>query len=558
MLFKPKIDDYLLKLRHEAEERSATRRARELGLPYLDLATAPVQVDALNLIPEGEARRLSVVAFEFKKPNLALAVVDPESPEAKRLIESFKTQGLHVKIFVGSERGLNHLFSFYKFTPKPAPPITSRINISKEQVGEFAKKLGTLDRVHEIAKSFDFKNESVTEFVEIVFSGALANRASDIHFEPEEPSVKLRYRIDGILHDVTAGIAHDAYRSVVSRIKLFSNLKLNVQDRPQDGRFTIGFAAKEIEMRVAIAPSEYGEIIVMRILDPDAINITLPQLGLREDDLTIVNENLVRPNGMILNTGPTGSGKTTTLYAFLRSKLTPEIKIITIEDPIEYHIQGLEQTQVDEEAGYTFANGLRSLMRQDPDVILVGEIRDRDTAEIGLQAALTGHLVFSTVHANEAAGAIPRLLDLGAKFSSIGPALKLIIGQRLVRKLCAHCRVAEPLSPELGKRIERFLAGLPARMNRAPYGTVTMFKAAEHGCAACNNLGYKGRTGVYELLQVTTDLERLILKQAIITEFAEAARAQGMVTMQEDGILKVLQGITSLAEVADVTGALPL
>lgn len=551
------IDDRLHKLNEEAEEREAKRRAHAAGLAYLDLTTAPVQVDALRLIPEETARRLAVATFEFKKPNLALAVYDPSRPEAMKLIEDFKAQGLHVKVYVGSLRGLSHIVSFYRYIPKTAAPITSRINIEQGAVDTMMKELAGLPRVEAAIHAFDFKSESITAFIETTLAGALANRASDIHFEPEERGVRLRYRIDGNLHDVARDIAFGAYKSVVSRVKLLSNLKLNVSDRPQDGRFTIGFAAKEIEMRIAIAPSEYGEIIVMRILDPAAINITLLELGLRPDDLSIIKENLERPNGMVLNTGPTGSGKTTTLYAFLRSKLTPEIKIITIEDPIEYHIQGIEQTQVDVEAGYTFANGLRSLMRQDPDVILVGEVRDEETAEIGLQAALTGHLVFSTVHANEAAGAIPRLLDLGAKSSSIGSALKLIIGQRLVRKLCTHCHVPLNISRIVEERLQKFLNGLPARVAREPYATPTFFAPAPKGCDACGGFGYKGRTAIYELLHLTSNLEALILKEAPLTEFVSSAEAQGMVTMQEDGILKVIQGVTSFEEVREVTGGLP-
>lgn len=557
MRFTKDIDDRLHKLNEDAEEREAKRRARAAGLSYLDLTTAPVQVDALRLIPEETARRLAVATFEFKKPNLALAVYDPSRPEVAKLTEDFKAQGLHVKVYVGSLRGLSHIVGFYQYIPKAAAPITSRINIEQGAVDALTKELAGLPRVAAAVRAFDFKRESITAFIETTLAGALANRASDVHFEPEEQGVRLRYRIDGNLHDVTTDIAFDTYKSVISRVKLLSNLKLNVSDRPQDGRFTIGFAAKEIEMRVAIAPSEYGEIIVMRILDPAAINITLPELGFRPDDLVIIKENLERPNGMILNTGPTGSGKTTTLYAFLRNTLTPEIQIITIEDPIEYHIQGVEQTQVDAEAGYTFANGLRSLMRQDPDIILVGEIRDEETAEIGLQAALTGHLVFSTVHANEAAGAIPRLLDLGARASSIGSALKLIIGQRLVRKLCMHCRVPMKITRAAEEQFRKFLDGLPARVGREPYAQPTLFAPAPKGCDACGGFGYKGRTGAYELLQITTSLEALILKEAPLTEFVSAAESQGMVTMQQDGILKVMQGITSFEEVREVTGGLP-
>ncbi len=556
MFIKSNVDEQLERLRAEAEEREAKRVSEKAKLPYLDLATAPMQIDALNLIPEEIAKKLLVVAFELKRPTLAIAAVDPFNVEVQKVVEGFKKENYRVKVFVGSVRGLHYFLSFYKFVPKAAAPVTSRVNITDERVNELVEKLKGLENISRVVTAFDDKVQSVTEFLEIGLSGALANRTSDIHFEPEKTGVKLRYRIDGLLHDVAVNMPADFYKTVVSRIKLLSNLKLNINDRAQDGRFTIGFAAKEIEMRVAIAPSEYGEIIVMRILDPAAINITLPQLGLREDDLEIIKVNLDRPNGMILNTGPTGSGKTTTLYAFLRAKLDPEIKIITIEDPIEYHVQGLEQTQVDNEAGYTFANGLRSLMRQDPDVILVGEIRDQETAEIGLQAALTGHLVFSTVHANEAAGAIPRFLDLGAKASSIGPALKLIIGQRLVRRLCEKCKVPQGIDEIMRGRVKKFLEKLPTRVSRENFKEITVYGPSEKGCSACTGFGYKGRTAIYELLQVGQDLEALILKEAIVTEFEKVALDQGMVTMQQDGILKVVKGITSFREVEEATGQL--
>ena len=565
-----KLQEQLLKIRHLAEEREAQRKAERVRLNYLDVSTAPVKVDVLRLIPEERARRVRVAAFELKKPQLALAVYDPENPETQKIIKEFEAQSFEVKIFVSSLRGLEHIWSFYKFVLPEKPPITSRVNIEKERVIRLTQELTSLVNVGKAIANFDFGAASVTEFLEIALAGALANRASDIHFEPEEKVVKLRYRIDGLLHDVYAKLSREFYPSAVSRIKLLSNLKINVSDRPQDGRFTIGLPTKDIELRVALAPSEFGEIIVMRVLDPDAINLSLEQLGLRSDDLEIIQTELKRPNGMILNTGPTGSGKTTTLYAFLKSKASPEIKIITIEDPIEYHLEGIEQTQVDEEAEYTFLNGLKSIMRQDPDVILIGEVRDKDTAEIAIQAALTGHLVFATVHANEAAGAIPRLTDLGVKPSSIGPALNLIIAQRLVRRLCEACKAPEPVNYDIKAKIKAFFEHLPKRVNRADYGTITLFKPK--GCAKCNQSGYKGRVAIMELLlndpdyerilkgeskyelSAERDLEELIAKQAGESELRKYALGQGMVTMQEDGILKVIKGITTLAEVEEITG----
>ncbi len=566
------LDERLQKLRHEAEERDAKRRAEKDGVVYLDVATAPVKVEALKMIPEDRARRINAAVFEFKSPVVALAAYEPEHPEVQKLIAEFAAAGKQVKVFAVSMRGLEHLWRFYQFVPPDKAPITSRVNIEKERVIALTGELQKLASVTKAVESFDPKQSSVTEFLEVAISGALANRASDIHFEPEEKKVKLRYRIDGVLHDVAADLGRDLYGSIVSRIKLLANLKINVSDRPQDGRFTIGLPAKDIELRIALAPAEYGEIIVMRVLDPDVINLTLPQLGLRQDDLEIIKTELQRPNGMILNTGPTGSGKTSTLYAFLRTKLSPEVKIVTIEDPIEYHLEGVEQTQVDEEAGYTFGNGLRSIMRQDPDSILIGEIRDKETAEIAIQAALTGHLVFSTIHANEASGAIPRLLDLGVRATSIGPALNLIIAQRLVRRLCEHCKQEKNIAPDMRAKIEAFMAKLPDRVDKTDLSEPRVFSANKNGCEACNGSGYKGRIAIFELLlndpeyeKLRLDakhqalaseawLENLIVKQAGGSEIESQALRRGMVTMQQDGVLKVLAGITTFEEVAEVTG----
>ncbi len=566
------LDEKLLKLRRDAEEREAKQRALLAGLSYLDLTTAPVSVEALSLLDEKTARSAGVAVFISKHGQIGLAVLDPQSSSTKAVQKKFETEGLTVKMIVGSRHGLEHLWSFYSFTVQAKAPITSRVNIEKDRIIALEKQLGTLTAAADRFSRFDFENFSVADFLEMAIAGALANRASDIHFEPEEKAVKLRYRVDGILHDIYSGFGSEAYGAVISRIKLLSNLKINVANRPQDGRFTIGLGTKDIEIRVAVAPSEFGEIIVMRILDPDAINLSLADLGLRKDDLHIVEVELKRPNGMILNTGPTGSGKTTTLYAFLKAKLTSEIKIITIEDPVEYHVLGLEQTQVHEESGYTFANGLRSIMRQDPDVILVGEVRDKETAEIAIQAALTGHLVFSTVHANEAAGAIPRFLDLGVRPTSLGPALNLVIGQRLVRKLCTSCKKPQKMSESLEAFVKDFLKKLPARVDTAPYAAPTLFSAA--GCTICAGSGYKGRVAVFELLLndpefesvkagtgdhalgSEREIEQLILKQAGESEILRYALSRGMVTMQQDGILKVLQGITTWSEVEEVTGTI--
>jgi len=547
-----KLKSILEKSRKEAEERDAERRALKAGVPYLSLLTQPIETDALELLSEEKARKAQVATIEKKGDRAVLAAFDPKDPKAKAIIEELQKKGLILKIFVVSPASLNRAWTFYKYVIKKIGPITGRIDVDKERVEGLIKKLVQLGIVKEEIENFDFKKFSTAQILEIILAGALANRASDIHFEPARTAVKIRYRIDGDLHDVLETLKPAIYNHLASRIKLLSNLKLNVRDEAQDGRFTIGLGKKEIEIRVAVAPSEFGEVIVMRILDPDAINLSLPDLGLRKDDLKIIEAELKRPNGMILNTGPTGSGKTTTLYAFLKHKSSPDIKIITIEDPIEYHVEGIEQTQVDPEANYTFANGLKSLMRQDPDVILIGEVRDKETAEIAIQAALTGHLVFSTVHANQAAGAIPRFIDLGVKPTSIGPALNLIIAQRLVKRLCENCKAIDKSAEQVKSKLEKLVKALPERVTKKDYGKITIFKP--RGCKKCGDSGYRGRIAIYELLQVTKEIEKLMNAQAGEIEIQEFAFKEGMVTMQQDGILKVISGITTLEEVEKVTG----
>jgi type II secretory ATPase GspE/PulE/Tfp pilus assembly ATPase PilB-like protein len=547
-----KIKSVLDKARREAEERDAQRRALQTGTLYINLLAQPVETDALELIPEDRAKEAQAATIEKKGDKVVFVAYDPSSQKAKALTQELEQKGFKLKIFTVSLVSLQRALEFYKYVAKKTGPITGRIDVDKEKIEALIKKLTRLSVVKEEIENFDFKKFPTAQILEIILAGALSNRASDVHFEPSKDAVRLRYRIDGDLNDVMDNIKTMIYAHIVSRIKLLSNLKLNVRDEAQDGRFTIGLGTKEIEMRVAVAPSEFGEVIVMRVLDPDALNLTLGDLGLRKDDLQIIESELKRPNGMILNTGPTGSGKTTTLYAFLKHKRSPEVKIITIEDPIEYHLEGIEQTQVDPEANYTFANGLKSLMRQDPDIILIGEVRDQETATIAIQAALTGHLVFSTVHANQAAGAIPRFLDLGVKPTSIGPALNLVIAQRLVKRLCEHCKEKEETDAATLKKMEQFVKSLPARVDKAEYEKVAIFKPK--GCDKCGDTGFKGRIAIYELLQVTKELEVLMNKSAGEIEIHEYAIGQGMVTMQQDGILKVIVGITTIDEVEKVTG----
>lgn len=387
-----------------------------------------------------------------------------------------------------------------------------------------------------------------TFLIKIIFGGAINLNASDIHLEPEKEAAKIRVRIDGILHDVTK-IEERVYRFLVSRIKLLSRLKLNITDKPQDGRFTVEFPKESlsIEIRTSVIPAEYGESIVCRILNPKNI-ISLSELGLRKDLFSLFEKEIKKPNGMIIVTGPTGSGKTTTLYAFLKTIQNPEIKIITIEDPIEYHLEGIEQTQVSK--NYDFATGLKAIVRQDPDVILVGEIRDPQTCDIAIQAALTGHLVFSTLHTNDAAGTVARLMALGAEPYNIGPALNLAIAQRLVRKVCQKCAQYKPISKSQAQKIHQVLSNILTAVDIPNIEKAKL--AVAKGCPNCNYTGYKGRTGIFEAIVIDSDMEQLISQKPTISQIKSLAHKKKMATMYQDGLIKVLEGLTTIQEVERV------
>ncbi|MEK7659519.1 MAG: GspE/PulE family protein [Patescibacteria group bacterium] len=391
---------------------------------------------------------------------------------------------------------------------------------------------------------------TTTEMLELLSGGAISSGASDIHFEPEEKSIRLRFRIDGILEDIM-NLNKNDYPTILNRIKLMAGLKINIHNSPQDGRFTIKKenSDSDIEARTSVLPGAYGESVVIRLLDPQTLKKNMEELGMRNELLEEIKKQLKKTTGSILNTGPTGSGKTTTLYAFVNFVNKPGIKIVTIEDPIEYHIGGISQTQVEPDKGYSFANGLRSIIRQDPDVILVGEIRDSETAEIVMHSALTGHLVFSTLHTNDAAGAIPRLIDMGASPQAIAPAINLAIAQRLVRKLCQECKKKIKASPEEIKKIKEVL-GKIIQTNES--NEIEISK--KEGCEKCNFIGYKGRIGVFEGFRVDDELEKLILKSPAVSEIKDLLRKKGMITMLQDSYLKILDGITDFDEVGRILG----
>jgi len=537
-------------LQREAEENRAKNLATELGFPYIDLRITPVDDDVLTLIEKEKAQKSQAALIQKRQKEIYLAVADPRTKQTKSLIKNLETEGYQVKIFLTSESSLQKAWQRYEFI-KPKEEITKTTEIDVKELTQIQKQITT---VKDLKEKISEPNLSTTQLLNIIMGSALKLEASDVHTENEsEEKVRLRLRIDGILQDV-GHISFQTYRLFLSRNKILSGLKLNIHNIAQDGRFSIEIEGTDIEVRTSIIPAEYGENIVLRILDPKTIGLKLEDLGIQQYDFKTIEEQLKKPNGMIATTGPTGSGKTTLLYAFLKKVNSSEIKIITLEDPIEYHLPGIEQTQVTADKGYTFANGLRSIIRQDPDIILVGEIRDNETAETAINAALTGHLVFSTLHTNDAAGAIPRLVDMKVNPTLIPPALNLVIAQRLVRRVCPKCSQEIKPDKETLEKTKNGLRDLPARVKKPILENITIKEASKEGCDYCNFTGHKGRVGVFELFIIDDAMEKTILKTPSFVEIKETALKAGMVTMKQDALLKVLAKITTMDEVERVLG----
>jgi len=541
------LEKRLFDIQTKRAEENAMSLAQKLGLPFSDLKSAPIDADAMGLIDEESARKSQLAPITKNGSNLAVVVIDPENTETIKMLKELNKRGFKINIIITSFAALEKVFARYKTEKTIDVFKQGTIEIKEEKLKEYKNQIKSLS---------DIKNKvtkiSATEMLEILVAGALQLSASDIHFEPETEEIRLRYRLDGVLNDI-ATIDKDSYLKVLNRIKVLSKLKLNVTKTPQDGRFTIKETGVDIEVRVSILPSEFGETIVMRLLDPRTIKTKLEDLGMREDLLKTVKNQLQKTTGSILTTGPTGSGKTTTLYAFIQRLNSSGTKIITIEDPIEYHIKGISQTQVNSKKEYTFANGLRAIVRQDPDIILVGEIRDQETADIALQAALTGHLVFSTIHTNDASGTIPRLIDLGIQPQIIAPAINMAMAQRLIRKLCQNCKIEKNVET---KNLEEIKVQLDSIKDRLKFPKIDQsLKIYFPGkCKECNETGYKGRIGIYEAFIVTKEMEKLILKGPAISDIQDLAVAQGMITMAQDAYIKLTEGITSKEEIERVLG----
>lgn len=543
---KERLEEKMHEIRLGEKEAIAKTEAELTGTGHINLVGFPISPEALALVPEKRAKELQAVSFLYTGPEIRLGCVNPNSSEVESLaFELSERYKANVRKYKVSEHSFEEAIKLYAMLPK-IRKVTKGVSISDEEIQRYRDEIKDFDAIQSV-----LSGANTTDMVVVVTAAALELGSSDIHIEAEEKDVAVRLRIDGILQDV-AKLPKESWGKVVNRIKLIAGLKMNITDRPQDGRYTIYLSEEKVDVRTSTLPTAFGESIVMRILRSDATKFDFAELGLRPSVLEKLQREVQKPHGMIVTTGPTGSGKTTTLYSILRRLNNPEVKIITLEDPIEYKLEGISQSQIDHAHDYTFAKGLRSLLRQDPDIVMVGEIRDLETAEIAIQAALTGHLLLSTIHTNDAAGAIPRFLSMGVKPFLLAPALNAIIGQRLVRRVCEDCKKEVQIDEATRAKVDALISSLPEE-ERASLSETQAFYTGE-GCDKCNGTGYRGRIGIYELLLMTDDVGKAVL-EGNTTEYQmrELAAAQGMITMAQDGVLKALGGLTTLDEVFRVT-----
>lgn len=544
-----KAEKKLADLLKKEEEDLASILSKKYGLEYMDLSRVPINTDALQLINEETAKEAEMAVFNKIGKKISIALRSPNNEKAKSTIKELEERGYILKLFMVSSGSVNRAIKRYADISFAVETKAGMLDISGEEIQNILNTLKSVDGVKKLVDETlkVKKSHRISRILEVILAGSLSLEASDIHIEPEETMAQMRYRLDGVLVNITK-IDLETYKLLLSRIKLISGLKINLKNKAQDGRFSVRIDQNDVEIRTSMLPDAYGESIVLRILNPQTIALSMEDLGIEKKLFNTLKKEIDKPNGMILTTGPTGSGKTTTLYAFLKKVQTPEKKIITIEDPIEYHLPGIVQTQVDEK-NYTFGNGLRSTLRQDPDIIMVGEIRDEDVASTAINAALTGHLVFSTLHTNNAAGSFPRLIDLGVNPKVISSAVNIVLAQRLVRKLCESCKKEIKVSGDKKNQIDKILKTIVEKEN-IPENISVIWEAGE--CDKCNNTGYKGRIGVFEAVIMDEKVEMLVKNSASEREIAEVAASQGVLNMQQDGVLKVLKGVTSLDELQRV------
>jgi len=526
------------------EEAVGQARAQLLGLPFVTLSALSIPADVLGDIPEQVARQYTLIPFDKKDGFLSVAMVDPLDQQVLEFIE--QKSGQKVKPYVGLAsdilKSIGDQYSASLSTEVTAALKESGGVASMPDVSRGARDIGR--EVTGLGKGEVLRDAPVAKIVAQLLEYGIKSKASDIHIEPLEEKTRVRFRLDGILHEklILPQKVHDA---VISRIKVLSGMKIEEKRIPQDGRFDFSASNQAVDLRVSSLPTVYGEKIVMRLLKKTGGVPTLNELGLRGSALKVFETQILRPHGIVLITGPTGSGKTTTLYSVLSKINSSRVNIMTLEDPVEYRIPGVNQVQVNTGAGLTFASGMRSFLRQDPNIILVGEMRDTETTELGIQASLTGHLVFSTLHTNNAAGALPRLMDMGAEPYLITSTVNCIVGQRITRKICSSCKeVYVPLPPVVAD-IKKVLGTLYTAQ-----GELKLYRGK--GCVECSNTGYSGRIGIFEVMQVSEKIGRLVLERRSSQELEKVAVEEGMITMKQDGYLKVIEGITTIEEVLRV------
>ncbi len=531
------------------EEQYVKSYAAALGMSYVDVRDKQIDSKVLDIIPESTAREHMIIAYEQTEEVLKLAMANPNDRQIVEFIH--KKVDRPVQVALASVTSIRETLAKYQGT----------LEADLQHVIGEAKRANE-DLLADQAGGKDLSKAAadlpIIKIVDSILRHAILKGASDIHIEPTEDKLMVRYRVDGILHDMMV-LPKTVLAGIVARIKILSNLKIDEHRLPQDGRFKLESDDYNVAFRVSTLPVFDGEKIVMRLLDESGKGVSLDNVGMDEKSLKMFRDNIAKPNGMILVTGPTGSGKTTTLYSAMKELNTPEVNISTIEDPIEYRMQRVNQTQVQPKIGLTFSNGLRALVRQDPDIIMVGEIRDEETASLAVNAALTGHLVLSTLHTNSAAGAVPRLMDMNVEPFLIASTLNLVMAQRLVRKLCESCRTQVPIDQAMMDSIadivnlDRMIEVLKQQgiiAADADWKKVQMFAAP--GCIKCHN-GYKGRMGIYEMFEMTPTMQQL-LSATVTSDVLEVAakKEQGMITMLEDGVAKVVKGVTSIEEVLRV------
>lgn len=539
--FTSKAQQQIAGLRQEAKEKDIQEKAKRMGYPYVNLLHFAVNSDLAAFIPQEKAVKAKAAAFFKSGKKVRLAVLAPDLPATKALIAELKIKGYDVTVIVCSPESLEAAQKVYNVEKKEIHGEQIQNVVVEDQVGTAASELASLEGLRD-----QIEKEASDQALNSIAVGAYKTRSSDIHFQPQEKDVLVRFRIDGVLKQVFT-LTREAYEGLVRQIKYMTHLKSNITNVPQDGQFSFLINERKINVRVSFMPSQWGETIVMRLLDSQKTFAEFGKLGYEGEALKDMMEALKLPHGMILVTGPTGSGKTTTMYSMLQSVDTKSKKVITLEDPVEYELAGITQSQVNHDADYTFASGLRAILRQDPDIIMVGEIRDLETAETAAQASLTGHLVISTLHTNSAIESISRLANMGVKGYILAPALDLIVAQRLVRKLC-ECAEEKPTTESERAQIQPLLEALAKKGIAAPAMPATLKHAK--GCDKCGTIGYVGQIAIAEVLRFDQGLRDLLLENKPMPEIHQYINEHlKMLSLSEDGILKVIRGVTTLEEV---------